>query len=112
MSLMPEQFTDTDKRIITKDHDILIAVYTLQTDMMRRLDEYMKTNNERIDKTNQELGAVSREQIRVSGDITNIKGNINSLDERIDRLEAKNLWMTGASYVGVIVAGAIAWFKT
>lgn len=104
--------TDTQEKIIMKDHDILIAVYTLQTDMIRRFDDYIKTNNERIDKTNQELGAVSREQIRVSGDITSIKGTISNLDERIDKLEAKNMWMIVASYIGAIVAGTIAWFKS
>lgn len=94
------------------DHDILIEVRTLQSELMRRFDESTKSVAESISKTNSELEKVSREQLRLSGDITTVKGTISSLDERIDRLENKNLWMTMASYVGVIVAGAIAWFKS
>jgi hypothetical protein len=110
--MMAGNTTDTQDKIIMKDHDILIAVHTLQTEMMRRWDEYAKTNDARHEQTSRELGEISRTQIKVDGDITSVKGMFNTLDERVDKLESKNLWMTIASYIGIIIAGVIAWFKS
>jgi hypothetical protein len=103
--------TDTDRKIIMKDHDVLIAVYTLQQEMNRRFDEYMKSNDARLVVQDKEMSEMGRTLIRIDGDITSIKGMFSNLDERIDKLEGKNLWMTVGAYIGVIVAGVIAWFK-
>lgn len=102
---------DTGEKMIMKDHDILIAVYTLQQEMTRRFDSYIESNNDRIGKNEQELQAVAREQIRVSGEITSLKGMYNSLDERMDKFEAKSFWMDATGYLGILIAGVIAWFK-
>ena len=103
--------TDTDRKIIMKDHDVLIAVYTLQQEMNRRFDAYIESNDKRLASYSQEIGEMGRTLIRLDGDITQVKGMFSNLDERIDKLESKNLWMTAAAYIGVIVAGVIAWFK-
>ena len=104
--------TDTDRKIIMKDHDVLIAVYTLQQEMNRRFDAYIESNDKRLASYSQEIGEMGRTLIRLDGDITQVKGMFSNLDERIDKLESKNLWMTAAAYIGVIVAGVIAWFKS
>lgn len=104
--------TDTGEKMQFKDHDILIAVHTLQQEMMRRLDEQSKAYDLRHAAHEREIHAISINQTQVNGDITSVKGMVNSLDERIDRLESKNLWLTAGSYIGVIVASAIAWFRT
>jgi hypothetical protein len=106
-----DTLTDTDKKIIMKDHDVLIAVYTLQQEMNRRFDEYMKANDARLVLQDKEVSEMGRTLIRIDGDIATIKGMFSNLDERIDKLESKNLWMTAAAYIGVIVAAVIAWFK-
>ena len=103
--------TDTDRKIIMKDHDVLIAVYTLQQEMNRRFDAYIESNDKRLASYSQEIGEMGRTLIRLDGDITQVKGMFSNLDERIDKLESKDLWMTAAAYIGVIVAGVIAWFK-
>ncbi len=103
--------TSTQDKINMKDHDILIAVHTLQMESMRRFDDYLKSNEERHRSNEREVGEMARNLIRTDGDITQIKGMVNALDERIDKLESKNLWMTAGSYVGVIIAGVIAWLK-
>jgi hypothetical protein len=104
--------TETGEKIVLKDHDILIAVHTLQTEMMRRFDDYAKVNDERHSSHVRELHTLSIDQVKINGDIAQIKGMYSTIDERIDKLEAKNLWMTAGSYLGVIVAGTIAWFKS
>ena len=104
--------TDTDRKIIMKYHDVLIAVYTLQQEMNRRFDAYIESNDKRLASYSQEIGEMGRTLIRLDGDITQVKGMFSNLDERIDKLESKNLWMTAAAYIGVIVAGVIAWFKS
>ena len=109
---MPESMTDTDRKIILKDHDVLIAVYTLQQEMNRRFDEYMKDNNARLAATDKEVGDMGRTLIRVDSDLAQIKGMYNNLDERMDRIESKSIWMNVGGYIGVIVAGVIAWFKS
>lgn len=107
-----DTLTDTDRKIIMKDHDVLIAVYTLQQEMNRRFDAYIQSNDERLTNQSREIGEMSRTLIRVDGDIAQMKGMYSNLDERIDKLESKNLWMTAAAYIGVIIAGVIAWFKS
>jgi peptidoglycan hydrolase CwlO-like protein len=94
-----------------KDHDVLIAVYTLQQEMNRRFDSYIQSNDERLSAQSKEVSEIGRTLIRLDGDIAQIKGMFSNLDERIDKLENKNLWMTVGAYIGVIVAGVIAWFK-
>ena len=106
-----DPLTDTDRKIIMKDHDVLIAVYTLQQEMIRQLSEYIKSNDERHRTTEKEVSEMSRTIIRLDGDITSVKEMFHSIDERVDKLESKNLWMTVGAYIGVIVAGVIAWFK-
>jgi hypothetical protein len=104
-----------NKTILTSDHDILVATYTLQQVLVGRLEDYIKGNNERLGRTEAELQSIAREQIRVNGELTNLKGvvsNVNEqMDDRLDKLENKNTWMNVGAYLGVIVAGVIAWFK-
>lgn len=104
--------TDTGEKMIFKDHDILIAVHTLQQEMMRRFDENTKANELRHTEHEREIRTIALNQAKLDGDITSIKGMYNSLDERIDGLENKNIWMTGASWIGIVIAGVIAWFKS
>lgn len=104
--------SDTNEKIVMKDHDILIAVHTLQTELIRRFDEYIKSNDARHQQNEKEMGQIAKAQIRLDGDIINIKGMISNLDERIDKQEIKSFRMDAAGYVAVIIAGAIAWFKS
>ena len=55
---------------------------------------------------------MGRTLIRVDSDLAQIKGMYNNLDERMDRIESKSIWMNVGGYIGVIVAGVIAWFKS
>ena len=102
-----------------KDHDILIATYTLQQEMIRRLDEYIKSNDERHQHTNDEMNATRRAQVRIDGDIVSVKGMWNSLDEKVDRevgqlgerlskVEVNSKWFNVAAIIGSIIAGAIS----
>ena len=102
----------TIEDIDLKDHDILIATYTLQKELMRRFDDYVKANDELHKETSSKISEMGKSQIRVDGDITILKGMFSTLDERLDELEKKNIIMSAAAGIGALIAGAIAWLKS
>ena len=103
---------DTGEKIIMKDHDILISVHTLQTEMIRRMDGYIESNNQRILQTEREMSELSKHQVKIDGEIVSLKGMYSSIDERMDKSEAKSFWMDAVGYLGILIAGVIAWFKS
>lgn len=104
--------TDTGDRINMKDHDILVSTHTLMGELMRRFESYIETNNARLIQTERGMSEIAKNQVRLDSENVSIKGMYNSLDERMDRFESKSFWMDAAGYIGVVVAGVIAWFKT
>lgn len=101
---------DTDK-INLQDHDLLIAVYTLQQEFNRRLDEYIKIDNEKHTRTTSEIQSLNIAQTRVDGEITSMKGMWNTLDERIDSIDTLNKWLSVAALIGAIAAVTIGLIK-
>lgn len=102
----------TDSASPLKDHDLLVATYTLQQELSRQFGEYIRANDERVRNNDKAIQAASLNQARMDGEILSIKGMIDRLDERIDSQEKTSLWMNVGGYIGIIVAGVIAWFKT
>src|SRR5688572_8778683 len=103
--------TDTQDKIIMKDHDILIATYTLQQESLRRQDEDRRAAVERGNTIQIELRTISVEQARISTEVTNFKQDYTQMDRRFDNLESKSMRMDLISYILAAVAGLIAWFK-
>lgn len=112
-----EDMANTD--INMKDHDILIATYTLQQELVRRFDEYIKSNDERHQRASVELNETRRKQVQFDGEIVNVKGLVSNLDEKIEReceqmnkrvskSEGDAKWFNVAAIIGSIVAGAIS----
>jgi hypothetical protein len=114
--MMPDaNLTDTDKRIVMKDHDILIQVTTQLSELIRRFDESIRIEQERNTNFTVEMKGVSLEQVRASTQIASLSADFEE-HKRMDadwkaRWEMKSNWITGATAIGVIVAGVIAWFK-
>jgi len=94
--------------IAMKDHDLLIATYTLQKELIRQFGEFTKTNNERQTKFTTELNEIGRNQVKLDGEIVSIKGMWSALDERIDKSESTNKWLAVAAVLGSIIAGALS----
>lgn len=95
-----------------KDHDLLVATYTLQQELSRQFGEYIRANDERVRTNEKDIQAASLNQARIDGEIMSMKGMISRLDERLDGQEKTSLGMNVGGYIGIIIAGVIAWFKT
>jgi len=106
-----KSLTDTNEKIVYKDHDILIAVHTLQQESLRRADEDRRASVERGNQITLELRAIAVEQARISTEVTNFKNDHTDLTKRLDNLEAKSTRMDIISYILASLAGVIAWFK-
>ena len=102
-----------------KDHDILIATYTLQQELIRRFDDYIKSNEARHTQTEKELSEAGRHRTRIDGEISSLKGAISNSDEklsnrivamedRIEKAEVSSRWLNVAAVVGSIIAGTIS----
>ena len=96
------------EQINLKDHDILIATYTLQQEIIRRFDDYIKSNEEIHARTATEMNELSRNQIKTDGEILSLKGMVSNLDERVDKSESNNRWMSVAAIIGSIIAAALS----
>jgi len=102
-----------------KDHDLLIASYTLQQEMIRRLDDYIKSNDELHRQASTERHEVKTAQVKLEGQLTTVKGLWSNLDEKVDReceqvndrlskVENNSKWFSVAAIIGSIIAGAIS----
>jgi hypothetical protein len=101
--------SDTDPSTINmQDHDLLIATYTLQRELIRRFDDYIKSNDALHQRTSEELRSFGLNQVKLDGELVTVKGLWNSLDERVDRVENLNKWLSAAALIGAIVATAIS----
>jgi len=103
--------TDTNEKIVYKDHDILIAVHTLQQESLRRADEDRRASVDRGNQITLELRSIAVEQARISTEVINFKQDHSELNKRLDNLEAKSVRMDIVSYILASIAGVIAWFK-
>lgn len=104
--------TNNELAIGREDHDILIEVRTVVKKMEQTLDKSTEANEARHVAHEKELRQLYITNTQQDGDIASMKGMINTLDERIDELEKKNILMAGASWIGIIIASVIAWFRT
>jgi len=95
-----------------KDHDLLVATYTLQQELSRQFGEYIRANDEKVRMNEKNIQAAELNQARLDGEILSLKGMISRLDERMDGQERTSLGMNIGGYIGIIIAGAIAWFKS
>lgn len=98
---MPDNLTDTDKKIRANDHDILIAVHTLLQEHMRRLDEYIKSDGEKHGQTALDVKALSLEQVRVNGELLAIKDDLKELKSKSTFLDAISIAFT--AIVGTVM---------
>ena len=106
--MMPD-LTDTDKRVLVKDHDILIAVYTQLADMSRRFDENVRYQQENSQTLATELKGLAVEQARVSTQLKSVEVEQEQIGKRMDRMESKsNVWDVVNSF-GVLVSAYIGY---
>lgn len=108
--MMPDNST-TQEKIQYKDHDILISTHTLLQDSLRRQDEDRRSAQENRQQIFLELKTIAVEQARISTELANFKSENVDLSKRMDNLEAKSIRMDLIAYVGMTIAGIIAWFK-
>jgi hypothetical protein len=101
---MPEELTNTDKKIIYSDHDLLVRLTTLVENDLKRQEEFRteyRTENKDIV---QRLTAL---EVNQATNITQIKanqGDIADLQKKSDRNDVLNA-------LGTVIAGAFAaWF--
>src|SRR6266487_2154929 len=99
--------TDTQEKIVYKDHDILIALHTNMEGLIKRHDDDGRAAADRNQQIALELKTISVEQARISTEITNFKQDKAELERRMERLEAKsNIWDLVNSF-GVLVSAGI-----
>jgi hypothetical protein len=102
--------SDTDQKITMKDHDILIATYTLQQENLRRQDDDRRAAVERGQQISLELRTISIEQARITTEFKNLQDDNLTLLKRVERLESKsNVW-DAVNSLGIVVSGAIGYF--
>lgn len=98
---MPDSLTDTDKKIMRNDHDILIAVHTLLTETRTDFRAYMQSTNEKHEKAAVEMKALSIEQVRVNGELSAMKDDMKELKSKSTFLDAISIAFT--AIVGTIM---------
>ena len=103
---------DTKEKMMIKDHDVLVALFTKVDDFTRRYDEDKRADAETSKNLAVELRSISLEQVRNATEIANIKKDNEARDRRQDRLETKSVNMDVIGYVLAAIAAVIAWFKT
>jgi hypothetical protein len=108
---MPIDPKSTQDKIIMKDHDILIATYTLQQESLRRQDEDRRAATERGNTITVELRTIAIEQAKISTEFNNFKNDYEGLTKRMDTMETKSNRIDLAIAVGAIISGLIAWFR-
>lgn len=106
-----KQLTDTNEKILMKDHDILIALHTQNGEMIRRMDNLTSQLAENQKSTYAEFKDIAVSQAGVIRDIGALQKDVNEMDSRIDALETKNIRMDLIAYVLASIAGVVAWFK-
>lgn len=108
---MPDaNLTDTDKRIVMKDHDILIQLTTQMAELIRRFDENVRYQMEQDKSYALEMKSVAVEQARVTSDLKSVHDEQAQMSRRIEKLENKsNIWDLVNSF-GVAVSLAIGYF--
>jgi hypothetical protein len=103
--------SDTDKKIILRDHDILIAVHTLLGEMTRRLDDYINTSRDERERAAVEMKELSIHQARLESTNEGLHASYGALSGRMGKLEDKSVKMDLIGYALAAIAGLLAWFK-
>lgn len=103
--------SETDKKIVMKDHDLLIQLTTQMGDLIRRFDESNRIAAEQSKNIAVEMKGISLEQVRVSTEIKNLQNDHNDLERRMDSIETKSRNMDIISYILAAGAGFLAWFR-
>lgn len=86
---MPDtNLTDTDKKIVMKDHDILIQLTTQMSELLRRYDDNIRVEQERNQNFAVEMKGVSLEQVRVSTELKSLRKDLN------EHKQAQTAWQT------------------
>lgn len=111
---MPETtLSDTKEKIVMKDHDLLIRLDTQVGEILRRLDDSIRAEQDTSKSFAVEIKALSVEQARVSTDLKAAQIDMNEfkvdVGKRLERLETKsNMWDTINSF-GVLIASYIGY---
>lgn len=107
---MPQDLTDTDKKVFVRDHDILIQLTTQMGELIRRFDDNLRYQQDQDKSYAIEMKGVAVEQARVSSSVDSLQKDMGALENRMSRLESKsNFWDVINSF-GVIVSAAIGYF--
>lgn len=98
---MPDNLTDTDKKIMRNDHDILIAVHTLLTETRTDFRAYMESTNKKHADAAVEMRTLSIEQVRVNGELSAMKDDLKELKSKSSFLDAISIAFT--AIVGTVM---------
>jgi hypothetical protein len=105
------ELTDTNEKILMKDHDILIALHTQNAELIRRVD-LLSTQLSDSQKANySEFKIVAISQTKLESNIEALFGKAREQDQRMDAMEGKSRNMDIISYILATVAALVAWFK-
>ena len=115
---MPETASDTNEKILMKDHDVLIALYTNVGNLMGQVTALSAKLDENQGKNYTEFKAIAIAQTKMEGDIAAIKGEIKDVRDELSgtntevgELRKKALGMDVISYFVAGMAALFAWFK-
>lgn len=103
--------SDTNEKILMKDHDILIALHTQNSELIRRVDLLSAQLQDNQKSTYSEFKAVAVSQAKLEGDVLALQNDMLEASKRMDKMDLH--WKRGdiAILIGTIIAGVIAWFR-
>lgn len=100
---MPEELTNTDKKMIWSDHDLLVRLVTQQDAIIKQLNDYATRYERGHEDVVQRIVALEVKQA------TTVERLQSNMDDIASLQKKSNIWDVGNS-IAVAIAAALGWF--
>src|SRR3989304_8664166 len=96
---MSDPVSDTNEKILMKDHDVLIALYTQTGELIRRVDLLSTQLLESQTNTFKEFKEVAVSQAKMEGSVEALQHQLEDANNRMDKMDAR--WKIGDIIIAV-----------